>query len=106
MYLIAVSAVFKLADDVEQLFHFLLLELLNGALVAGGDFAADGEVGTELDERDAAVAVADEQNGVLLVELQVGELGLAHGALFGELAVLVHVEVVDVDLVQRGGGED
>ena len=47
MYLIGVSAVFKLADDVEQLFHFLLLELLNGALVAGGDFAADGEVGTE-----------------------------------------------------------
>ena len=100
------SAIFKLAYNGEQSFHFLFFKLFKCVLKSGWHFSSNGQIGTQLDEGDSFMAIADEENGVLLVELEVGEFGLADRPLFRQLRVFVDVQVVDVHFVQGRRRED
>lgn len=109
-----VAGLFWLPNLGQQLVQLLYLHLpcLLEVLVEEGVLHLLGlppEVGRELEALDRPAAVADDDDGVLLVEADVVQprLLLGHDGLDADGGVLVDVQVVDVHLaVQGDGGED
>lgn len=56
------------------------------------------QVGRQLQACDAAMVITDKKDGRLSVEGQVGELPRLDNALLGQGVVLVHIQVIEVDL--------
>lgn len=51
------------------------------------------------------MVISHEDDGITLVECEVGQLGLLDRFLFGQLGVLINVQIKHLDLIKGGTGE-